>query len=74
MIDEEGQVSYLKITSWIGALHRCIDTLTSTLVRGLRERNRDAGLNYGARRQKKCGKQNNRRHITCGIPLCVLSR
>ena len=49
MIDEEGQVSYLKITSWIGALHRCIDTLTSTLVRGLRERNRDAGLNYGAR-------------------------
>ena len=49
MMVEDGEISFLSVTSWIGTLHRCIDTLTSTLVRGLRERSRDAGLNFGAR-------------------------
>ena len=49
MVDEDGQSSFNRLQGWIGALHRCIDCFTSTLVRGLRERGRDTGLNFGAR-------------------------
>jgi hypothetical protein len=49
MVDEDGQASFNRLQGWIGGLHRCIDCFTSTLVRGLRERGRDTGLNFGAR-------------------------
>jgi hypothetical protein len=45
----DGEVSFSSIITWIGTLHRCIDAFTSTLVRGLRERNKDSGFNFGAR-------------------------
>ena len=45
----DGETSFLAVTTWIGTLHRCIDTFTSTFVRGLRERSLDAGFNFGQR-------------------------
>ncbi len=46
---EGKEESFAAAGRWIGALHNAIDTLTATLVRGLRERNRDASLAWGAR-------------------------
>ena len=49
MKDEDGAISFKPAGRWIGTLHNCIDTFTANLVRGLRERNRDDGMAWGAR-------------------------
>lgn len=50
MVDDDGvKGSHVPATRWIGTLHQCIDTFTSSMVRGLRERSRDNGLAWGAR-------------------------
>ena len=49
MKDEDGNISHRPAGRWIGTLHSCIDTFTSWFVRGLRERSRDQGMDWGAR-------------------------